>query len=486
MLYGRVSKHSGRGHDGDPGARSVDQQLDIMLAQAAREQVTVVGPYRDDGISASRYANGKARAGWQQVMNALLSGQANELWTWEMSRASRDRDVTSKLLTVCVANNVLLNVGGKVHDPRDPDDGFLLDLQSALAVRESAATAKRIKRDVDARAAAGMPHGKIPYGYRREYDPTTRYVRAQLPCPDTAPILRELVARILAGESMYAIAADLNARGVPSPQTVREIRVHGERARRTLWRGDEIRDQVLSPTAAGLRIHEGKVVGDATWPALISAPDRAALLRLLRSPGRQQWFGPVKHLLTGIAECGVCGTPLRATKNRGYPSYACPGPDKRGASCVTRVRAPLDAYVTRRVLARLADPGLAADVAARQAAGSARTRDVLAEITGKRVQLAELEEECLAQRISAAAFGRFEARLLAEIAELERDAAAASGLPPVVLRAVGPQAAAVWEAFDLAWQRQVIRALFRVVVHRSGRPRGARGFDPDTVDVIAL
>jgi site-specific DNA recombinase len=41
-----------------------------------------------------------------------------------------------------------------------------MELGAALAVRESALTSKRIRRDVAARAAQGLPHGKIPYGYR--------------------------------------------------------------------------------------------------------------------------------------------------------------------------------------------------------------------------------------------------------------------------------------------------------------------------------
>lgn len=467
----------------------MDQQLDILLAQARREKVIVVGPYRDDGISASRYAKGKTRAGWQQTVNAILAGEVDELWVWELSRASRDREATANLMQACVANNVVLNVGGKMHDPNDPDDGFMLDLLAALAVRESAATAKRIQRDVDARAAAGTPHGKVPFGFARQYHPVTRVLLAQVPDPDTAPILRELVRRVLAGEAMYAIAADLNARGVPSPETVRRIRVHGEDAVRSPWRGDEIRDQLLSPTAAGLRVHKGEILGPASWAPIISEIERARLLAVLRPPGRRQWFGPVRHMLTGIAACGVCTTPLRAVKNRNTPSYCCPGADKRGASCVCRAMRPLDAYVAGLAIRRLADPLFLEAISVREDGAQVRAGELRDELGVLRVRLARREAEAMDcdDDVVVASFGRVVAGLAGRIRGLERELAGLVSVPAAVIAAAGPDAAATWRnhADDVVWQRQMVRALLRVVVHPVGR-RGVRGFDPSTVEVTPL
>ena len=84
-----------------------------------------------------------------------MSGEVDELWVWEVSRASRDRPVYAALIGACMAQDVKITVNGRVHDPNDPDDAFMLDLGAALAVKESALTSKRIRRDVAARAAAG-------------------------------------------------------------------------------------------------------------------------------------------------------------------------------------------------------------------------------------------------------------------------------------------------------------------------------------------
>lgn len=481
VLYGRVSKHHGQGD-----AKSVDQQLDILLAQAAREGVQVVGPFRDDGVSASRYAGGKARAGWTQTMQAITGGRVDELWTWEISRATRDRPVWAKLISACLAHDVVINVGGKVHDPADPDDGFMLDLMAALAVRESAATSKRIKRDVEARAAQGLPHGKIPFGFRREYHPVTRALIAQVPDPPTAAIVREMTVRLLRGESMYAIAADLNLRNIPSPQTVREIRMRGDQSHHTPWRGDEVRGQVLSPTLAGLRTHNGVIVGAASWPALISLDERAELLALLNAPGRQKWFGPAKHLLSGIAECGVCGTRLRAGFNRTYPAYMCPGPDRRGRACVCRVREPLDAHVIWEVVQRLEDPGLLAHLARSKSADAAAVETARRELAVLDARRGELEEKAATGEISLSMAGRLEARLLTDTEAARAQLSSLAAVDPVLAQAAGPGAGLRWNehADAIDWQRRVVRALVRVVVHRSRRPRGAKGFDPDAVEIL--
>lgn len=59
-----------------------------------------------------------------------------------------------------------------------------------------------------------------------------------------------------------------------------------------------------------------------------------------------------------IAECGVCGSPVRRVKNRGCPSYACAGEGDRsiGRLCVARSQKWVDDLVTEIVLEKLERP----------------------------------------------------------------------------------------------------------------------------------
>jgi DNA invertase Pin-like site-specific DNA recombinase len=65
--------------------KSVDDQLAECRAWAQRAGWQVIVEHRDDGISASRYANGKVRPGWQSVMDLITVGQVDILCVWEVS-----------------------------------------------------------------------------------------------------------------------------------------------------------------------------------------------------------------------------------------------------------------------------------------------------------------------------------------------------------------------------------------------------------------
>jgi len=473
VLYGRVSKLVGTGE-----GKSVDQQLSELRAIAGKEQVEIVAEHRDDGISASRYAGGKSRAGWIGAMTAINDGSCTELWVWEISRATRDRPVWAKLVTACIAQDVKITIAGRVHDPADPDDGFMLDLGAALAVRESAVTSKRIKRDVRAAAAAGLPHGRLAYGYAREYDPHTRALVRQRADEETGPIVAEIVRRVAAGDPGYAIAADLTARGVPSPYAFRSARLGRELPAPQPWTLEQVHRIARNPTYAGLRSHKGAVTA-GTWDPIVSLEEHGAAVARLSAPGRRNWTdASTKHLLTGIAKCGVCGSRCRLTKNRGYPSYSCWG--GKGTGCVARIQDPVDELVEEAILARMERPEAIAQMAA--AAGDDTAAEANRELAALEQRLAELADLVDAQQMTATLAGRVEAKLLPQLEEARRRAVQTS-IPPEVLKLAGPGARGRWAENTMEERRRIVRALVEVTIHRSQRKHGTRGFDPNLIDI---
>src|SRR4051812_39017641 len=141
-------------------------------------------------------------------MDVIGSGTADVLWIWEFSRATRDRRVWPALIAACQDNNVKIALDQRVYDPNDPEDAYILDQHAAQGVRESGMTSKRTRRDVRAQAYAGRPHGRVPYGYLREYDALSGELIKQMPDPVTAPVVREAAERFLAGEALYSISTD--------------------------------------------------------------------------------------------------------------------------------------------------------------------------------------------------------------------------------------------------------------------------------------
>src|SRR5690606_8684111 len=284
---------------------------------AAGEGLRVIGEYRDDGISASRYAGGKARPGWQDAVNLIEAREVDVLWLWELSRATRDRTVYAALLAACEEAGVKIVLDDRWYDPRDPDDAYDLDTKAATAVLESGKTSKRVQRDVRARAAEGKPHGWVTYGYRAVYDPTTGKPLTREPDPSTAPIVQELARRILGGESVYSIAKDLNERGVPAP-------------RRGPWRGGNIQRLVCNPAYIGKRVYrgQGQEGVDATWPPLLDEATHFQRRALFDDPARRKYRQDtrVKHLGAGIYRCGRpgCSGRMRVLTPKGRaPMYGC-------------------------------------------------------------------------------------------------------------------------------------------------------------------
>src|SRR5581483_158294 len=195
VIYGRVSRIR------DERSKSVDDQLSELRAWAQREGWPILAEHRDDGISASRFASGKQRDGWEKVLDVIATGQARALLIWELSRATRDKAVSAALEAACIMHGVKLGYHGRLHDPATADGGFQVGLDTLLAAREAAITSERTQRAVDARAARGGPHGALPYGYKRILSTETGATIGYEPHPDQAPIVVEIVRRILAGES---------------------------------------------------------------------------------------------------------------------------------------------------------------------------------------------------------------------------------------------------------------------------------------------
>lgn len=442
---------------------SVDSQLAENQAWVDRESTwRTAGVWRDDGISASRHGR-KPREDWPKVMAAIESREIEILLVWEISRASRDRMVFAALFAACESTGVKIGVQGRLYDLDDPDDAFQLDLMASLAVRESGVTSKRIKRNVRARAGLGRPHGKIPYGYLRVYDEHTKKLIEQIKNPDTAPIVEEIARHLLAGDSSAAIAADLDGRGIPCPAAYRLRRLGKTPPDHFRWDPLEVRRLALDPTNAGRRTHNGVDVGLAVWPAIISEEDHSALTVLLRDPTRRtngHTDSRPKHLLAGLARCGyvfdddeTCGAPMRRVKNRNTPSYDCSAHHH-----VSRQQAKSDQLVEDVIVARFERP----DAASLFVIDESPQADAEKELRELEDRLEAHTIESAEGRLSAARLAKIEAILQPKIDRLRIEARPV-GLPVEVtalLEANSPRR--VWDGFDTARKRRVIRAIVTV------------------------
>lgn len=490
LIYSRASS--------DPTGRglSVDSQETENRRFCERQGWRIVAAISDNDRSASRYAT-RVRDGYAEARRRIRTGEVDVFVCWEASRADRDLAAYAKFRDLCVETGVKWAYSGRIYDMSRTDDRFATGLDALLAEREAAVIRDRVERGIRSNAAKGRPHGTIPYGYMRTHDPRTGVTLDQVRNPDTAPVVAEVVARVLAGDTLYAILADLNLRGVPTPQAYKERQLDPA-APPGVWGTAMLRRLLGSQSMTGVRTHRGVPHPKETWEPIVSASEWAAVQAILADPHRARHHRGVtpRHLLSGVATCGECGAWLRAASNRGRPVYQCAGHgagDLRGKGHVSRgPREVLDAFVVARTVARLADPALGASMAAREADTRDRGAQLRVELDMLRERMTALEarSRLTTVRTAAESFERMVLGLAEEIERRESELRHAIRLPAAVVDLACPDAASLWGSprvqGDIELQRQVIRALFRVVVHRSGQPRGARGFDPDTVDVIAL
>jgi site-specific DNA recombinase len=165
---------------------------------------------------------------------------------------------------------------------------------------------------------------------------------------DEARIIREVARRILQGDSITGIMVDLNERNVPT--------VSGGP-----WSIATIRTMMLRPRLAGLRQHQGAIVGPAKWPPILDRPTWDAVRVLLSDPSRRPpgQTNARRYVLSGLAKCGVCGTNLKFENPKQAslePGYECKNPTCRKVRCSAFY---LEKFIIKHVVfPRLAERGI--------------------------------------------------------------------------------------------------------------------------------
>ena len=461
LIYARVSLDAGG------QGRSVAEQEAECRAWADREGWTVTHVIEETG-SASRYARSTgARTKWVELTTAVATRDYDILLTWEASRATRQLAEYAELADLCALNGVQWGYSGTVHDLTTRDARFRTGLDALLAQDESGRISERIQRSVNARAAQGRPHGKIPYGYRREYDPTTGALLRQVPNEETAPVVVEIYERVAAGDSLYGIARDLTNRGIPMPRPARTR--HNDAA----WIPQTLKTLVQSPTYIGKRTHKGSTV-DATWAALVTVELQAKAQANLRARTSHNTRGDsqARWLLSGIARCGIpgCGGPMRHITNRGSDSYMCGWCFK-----VCRKIANVDPLVTERLLLVLGnapqpnDENIGDDL-----------RDALDQVDALERRLESFTEQGADGSLSPATLSKIETRLTPLIVAAKTKARRLAA-PAQLSRWDLSDPESLWGSLNMADRRALLKDAVTVTIHPAGM--GRRIFNPELIEV---
>ncbi|MFC3500831.1 recombinase family protein [Micromonospora krabiensis] len=432
----------------------VARQETECRAMAERLGWTVAEVYRDNDISAY---SGKLRPGYERLLSDMAAGTVRGLIVWHADRLHRSPKELERFIDLADRTGLQVHTvqSGRV-DLSTPSGRMQARMLGTVARYESEHKSARIRLKMEQNARDGKPHGgHRPYGW----EPDRMTIRES-----EAAVIRDAAKRVLAGEPLRSIFRDLNARGLHN-------------ASDKPWTHPTFRNVLLHARHAGLREHNGQEIGPAAWPEIIPPETWRAVRRVLTNPDRVTTPGRAGrlHLLSGIALCGVCGSPLRVGHSKSTEAYRC-----MVSACVSRRRDRLEEYVEAVVIARLSRPDAAALLTPDDDGGERERAAQAAERV--RLRLDDAAASFASGVITARQLATITGQLRPELAALE----AAAAPPPDRASVLGElvsadDVAAAWERLSPDARRTVVRLLMEITV---GRGRRGPGFSTDGIEIV--
>ena len=455
-IYARISS------DQDGTALGVTRQLEDSRALAAKLGWTVAEEYVDNDISAY---SGKKRPAYQRMLDDLVAGDRGAVIAYHLDRLNRRPIELEHFIEVATKSNVLVRfVSGGDFDLGNGDGLMVMRMLSAVAAGESATKSRRMKRKNDETAAKGLPHkgGNRPFGYEDDW------VTAR---PDEAAVIRTMVERFLAGESLRSIAIWLEAEGVKTVQG-------------RPWLSTSVRTLLRNPRIAGLRAHRGEVVGAAQWEPIITVGQRDKVMALMDRRSSTRERTPRSYLLTGLLRCGKCDNRLFSSRRETSRRYVCmAGPDHGGCGRLAVTAGPLEQLVADAVLYRLDTPELAASLSG-QVARDTETAAMSEALANDRAHMDELAQLYGDRKISSREWMAARSLIETKVKDLERRLARASGNGALAaLIGSGESLRMQWADLALGRQAAIVKTLLDRAVIGPGKP-SATSLDPDRVDLV--
>lgn len=225
----------------------------------------VGGEYIENDVSAH---SGEERPEYDRLMadaidaarepgvRVIVAGyHPSRLWRRRVERAQAIEDLRQSRCWVAFESGGLFNMA------KASDRSQLANLGESDTA-ESEVKSERVARAALERAQEGRANGAMAYGWRRQYEYDARGQVSgfrDVEAPVQAEVVRDIVTRLLAGESLLGITADLNERGVPSPGAGMNLkrRSVGQDADGSLWNKTSARKLALRPANVGIRVHQG-------------------------------------------------------------------------------------------------------------------------------------------------------------------------------------------------------------------------------------
>ncbi len=437
----------------------VQRQLEDCRKLAVDRGWVVAEEYVDNDISAF---SGKTRPSYMRLLSDIRDGLRDGVIVYNLDRLTRQPIELEQFSQVCERAGVKQMATVTTDINLGNDDGlFTARILAAVAAKESARKSARQKRKARQNAEAGKPGGgnTRPFGYKDDKITVKK---------SEAKIIRTIMARFLAGESLRSIAIWLNEKQMP---TVTGLE----------WKTTTLKGMLTSGRIAGLRTHHGEVVAYAIWPGIIAPVERQQVLAMFESKKVSGRRTPRRYLLSGLLRCGRCGNKLYTAARVQTRRYVCiTGPDHGGCGKLTIVAAPVDQWITEAILLRLDTPAMNSAITGRVPLDGYRSA-LFSDLQDDQAQLKELASLWAQKVITSVEWATARASIEARIHNAERQLTHLTGTSALEgLVGKGKELRARWAMLHLERQTAIVSAVLDHATITPAAP-GARTVDPNRI-----
>ena len=276
--------------------------------------------FKDEAISGKKSATA-SRTGYQDLLSAIKNDEIDVLVCDQQCRLARSATESLSFFEELKNHKVRL-ITADGFDSDNMTAELLYGIKSIFNAFFLEETRHRVQRAMAGDFERGAMITSVPYGYviERTEDGIAKWVINET----QAEVMRDVYKKRREGMSLTQIAATLNARGVPTPAPEK---FQGDGIK--YWRHSALWKMVRNTIYYGLYTVRLTSGNDAPGPVSRLIPELALVSheewlcaqtkppspRISNNSGRV--YGGVKHVLTGLIECGTCGTRLSVHRSQG-------------------------------------------------------------------------------------------------------------------------------------------------------------------------
>jgi site-specific DNA recombinase len=316
-LYLRVSCEEQRDRE------TIEIQNEFLEQYRGLYELEVADIYKDDGISGTIPLHERPEG--RRLLEDASLGKFGAVLVYRLDRLGRSLLVIVDAHDRLQEAGVALRSGTEPIDTSTPAGRLIFQMLASFAEFERASIRERTRAGLHRALRNGKFSGRIPYGYRLSPDERGLEV-----VEEEARVVREIIANVAAGSTLYGESKRLNYGGVPSPgrRFKSAKRRHGP-----TWSRATVAAIIHQSAYSGVhRVHtgkEGEVIEREVSPIVEPALQQRAEAALEANKHRAspERTGTRKYLLSGLVRCGICGLACsgRTTPGEGknYSYYAC-------------------------------------------------------------------------------------------------------------------------------------------------------------------